>query len=245
MHPDWIVPDWPAPSTVRAFITTRSGGVSTGPYASFNLGYSTADDAEHVRENRTRLRSALPAEPKWLKQIHGAEVVDAENVETPREADAAVAREANTVCAIMVADCLPVLFTDESGSVVAAAHAGWRGLASGVVDNTIAAMVRRGADASSLMAYIGPGIGPGAFEVGDDVYDAYVGRDAEAAGAFRPLVKGKWLADLPLLARRRLERCGVLRIHGGALCTYSDARRFYSYRRDRVTGRMGAFIWRV
>lgn len=243
--PDWIVPDWPAPANVRAVITTRAGGVSAGPYASFNLGLSTGDDPAAVRQNRERLRADLPAEPRWLKQVHGARVVEAESVSAAPEADASTAREPGTVCAIMVADCLPVLLTDATGSVVAAAHAGWRGLAGGVLDNTIAAMAERGADTRDLLAYIGPGIGASAFEVGDDVYEAYTARDAGAASAFRRQSQGKWLADLPRLARRALERCGVARICGGELCTYTDAARFYSYRRDRTTGRLGAFIWRV
>ena len=244
-HPDWIVPGWPAPANVRAVITTRAGGVSAGPYASFNLGLSTGDDPEAVRQNRQRLRASLPEEPRWLKQVHGSRVVDAESVSAAPEADASTAREAGTVCAIMVADCLPVLVTDTEGNVVAAAHAGWRGLAGGVIDNTVAAMAARGADTRNLIAYIGPGIGPSAFEVGDDVYDAYTAGDSGAAAAFRRHAQGKWLADLPRLARRALERCGVARIHGGDLCTYTNAQRFYSYRRERTTGRMGAFIWRV
>ncbi|HEX2829508.1 MAG TPA: peptidoglycan editing factor PgeF [Burkholderiales bacterium] len=244
-NPDWIVPDWPAPANARAVITTRAGGVSAGPYASFNLGYSTGDDTQAVRANRERLRAMLPAEPRWLKQVHGARVVEAESVADGPQADASTAREPGTVCAIMVADCLPILLTDADGSVVAAAHAGWRGLAAGVIDNTIAAMVERGADGRSLMAYIGPGIGPTAFEVGDDVLEAYTAKDAGAKSAFRPHAQGKWLADLPSLARRTLERCGVARVYGGDLCTYDNAQRFYSYRRDRITGRMGAFIWRV
>jgi YfiH family protein len=243
--PYWIVTDWPAPANDRAVITTRAGGVSVGPYSSFNLGYSTGNDGAAVRENRDRLRALLPAEPRWLKQVHGARVVEAESAEEPPQADASTARDRATVCAIMVADCLPILLTDATGSVVAAAHAGWRGLAGGVIDNTIAAMIGRGADPAMLMAFIGPGIGPTAFEVGDDVHEAYTANDAGAAAAFRPHAEGKWLADLPLLARRALERCGVRTIGGGNLCTYSDPARFYSYRRDRTTGRMGAFIWRV
>jgi YfiH family protein len=245
LNPDWIVPDWPAPFNVRAVITTRAGGVSTGPYASFNLGYSCGDDPRAVAANRERLAASLPSEPRWLKQVHGARVVDAESVSDTPDADASTAREPGTVCAIMIADCLPVLFTDTSGSVVAAAHAGWRGLADGVIDNTVAAMTARGAQPGDLLAYIGPGIGPDAFEVGDDVYQAYTARDAGAAAAFKRHAPGKWVADLPLLARRALARCGVTRVYGGDLCTYSDPQRFYSYRRDRVTGRMGALIWRV
>lgn len=242
-HPDWIVPEWPAPSTVSALITTRAGGASAGTYASFNLGFSTGDDAGAVEANRHLLRALLPGEPRWLKQIHGVRVLPAEAVQGRPEADASITRMPGTVCAIQVADCLPVLFAARSGSVVAAAHAGWRGLAAGVIENTVAAMEDAGASAGELMAYIGPGIGPRAFEVGDDVRDAYVSRDAGAAAAFEPQGAGKWLADLPALARRALERCGVTGIYGGTLCTYSDPRRFYSYRRDKVTGRMAALIW--
>jgi YfiH family protein len=245
MHPDWIFPNWPAPSNVGAVVTTRAGGVSTGPYASFNLGYTTGDDAAAVDANRARLRAMLPDEPRWLEQVHGARVVEAEGVRDRPRADAAVATAAATVCAIMVADCLPILFAERSGSVVAAAHAGWRGLAEGVIENTVGSMTARGADTQEILAYIGPGIGPAAFEVGDDVYDAYTLRDAGAAGAFKAQAPGKWLADLPMLARRALDRCGVTQVYGGDLCTWSDPQRFYSYRRDRTTGRMGAFIWRL
>jgi YfiH family protein len=245
MHPDWIVPDWPAPSNVRAFITTRSGGVSTGPYASFNLGYTTGDDAAAVDANRARLRDALPDEPRWLEQVHGARVVEAEGVHDRPRADASVATAAETVCAIMVADCLPILLSNGSGSVVAAAHAGWRGLADGVIENTVGAMIARGAETKEILAYIGPGIGPSAFEVGDDVYATYTSRDPGAVAAFKAHAPGKWLADLPMLARRALARCGVTHVYGGDLCTWSDPQRFYSYRRDRTTGRMGALIWRL
>lgn len=244
VHPEWIVPDWPAPPGVRAFVTTRAGGVSTGRYASFNVAYSTADDADAVEENRARLRALLPQAPRWLKQVHGVRVLDAESVHDRPEADASIARTPNTVCVVQVADCLPVLLADRSGRLVAAAHAGWRGLAAGVLDNTIAAMRGAGASSSDVIAYIGPGIGPRAFEVGDDVRAVYVYRDADAAPAFVPGAPGKWLANLPALARRALLRCGVRAIYGGELCTYSDPQRFYSYRRDGETGRMAALIWR-
>jgi YfiH family protein len=244
MHSDWIRPDWPAPPHVRAMITTRAGGVSSGPYSSFNLGLSTGDEDAAVETNRARLRALVPGEPRWLKQVHGARVLEAEQVQNRPEADASFTRASGTVCAILVADCLPLLFTDRAGSVVAAAHAGWRGLAAGVIDNTIAAMGRSGVAAHDVLAFIGPGIGPRAFEVGDDVYEAYTARDAGAAAAFTHHAQDKWLADLFMLARRALERCGVTQIYGGGLCTYSDPVRFYSYRRDGITGRMGAFIWR-
>lgn len=237
---DWIVPDWPAPANVRALITTRSGGVSTGPFASMNLGQRIDDDMQSVRTNRASLRDLLPAEPKWLLQVHGARVVDADRLQQPVEADAAVARNPGSVCTVMVADCLPVLLTDRNGSVVAAAHAGWRGLAAGVLENTVRAM---GTAPDELLAYLGPAIGPSAFEVGADVRDAFLARNADAASAFVAHKPGKWLADLFALARQRLRASGVTQIYGGGLCTYSDPRRFFSHRRDKVTGRMAALIW--
>jgi polyphenol oxidase len=242
LHPDWIVPDWPAPANVKAFITTRAGGSSIGPYAGLNLGSRTADDPAAVEANRRRLRAALPAEPKWLRQVHGCDVVDADALADIPEADAAVARSANTVCAVLVADCIPVLLADQAGSAVAVAHAGWRGLARGVLERAIERLARPPAE---LLAYLGPGIGPGAFEVSVDVRDAFLAGDAQAEAAFRPRSPGKWMADLFLLARQRLARCGITRIHGGDLCTHSDPRRFYSYRRDGATGRMAALIWRT
>jgi len=237
---DWIVPDWPAPANVRALITTRSGGVSTGPFASMNLGQRIDDDMQSVRTNRASLRDLLPAEPKWLLQVHGARVVDADRLQQPVEADAAVARNPGSVCTVMVADCLPVLLTDRNGSVVAAAHAGWRGLAAGVLENTVRAM---GTAPDELLAYLGPAIGPSAFEVGADVRDAFLAQNADAASAFVAHKPGKWLADLFALARQHLRASGVTQIYGGGLCTYSDPRRFFSHRRDKVTGRMAALIW--
>ena len=237
---DWIVPDWPAPANVRTLITTRSGGVSTGPFASMNLGQRNDDDMQSVRTNRASLRDLLPAEPKWLLQIHGARVVDADRLHQPVEADAAVARNPGSVCTVMVADCLPVLLTDRTGSVVAAAHAGWRGLAAGVLENTVRAMATA---PDELLAYLGPAIGPSAFEVGADVRDAFLARNADAASAFVAHKPGKWLADLFALARQRLRASRVTQIYGGGLCTYSDPRRFFSHRRDKVTGRMAALIW--
>jgi len=240
----YIHPGWPAPANVRALITTRAGGVSTGPWASLNLGYRAGDDAQAVTQNRALLDRHLPQSPKWLTQIHGTTVVDADELTGSPQADASVARKAGTVCAIMIADCLPILFTNRSGSVVAAAHAGWRGLASGVIANTVQALGAAGAPPDELMAYIGPGIGPGAFEVGADVYAAFTTNDADTARAFKPHTPGKWLADLFALARRALARAGVTQVYGGGLCTVSDPLRFYSYRRDKVTGRMAALIWR-
>jgi len=237
---DWIVPDWPAPANVRALITTRSGDGSAGPFASMNLEQSIDDDLQSVRTNRASLRDLLPAEPKWLLQVHGAQVVDADRLQQPVEADAAVARNPGSVCTVMVADCLPVLLTDRAGSVVAAAHAGWRGLAAGVLENTVRAM---GTTPDELLAYLGPAIGPSAFEVGADVRDAFLARNADAASAFVAHKPGRWLADLFALARQRLRASRVTQIYGGGLCTYSDPRRFFSHRRDKVTGRMAAMIW--
>jgi len=238
---DWIVPEWPAPAHVRALITTRNGGVSRGPYASFNLGLHTGDDAGAVLENRAALLGLLPQEPKWLDQQHGVAVIDADGIGAPAPADASIARKAGTVCVITIADCVPVLLTDRDGSVVAAAHAGWRGLALGVIQNTVERMNVAPRD---VLAYLGPGIGRDAFEVGADVHDAFVAQHAEYARAFSPLGARKWLADLHALARAVLQRAGVIHVHGGGMCTYSDPGRFYSYRRDRITGRMAALIWR-
>jgi YfiH family protein len=248
VHPDWIVPDWPAPPHVKALITTRAGGVSAGPYESFNIGLSTGDDARAIEANRARLRTVLPREPRWLKQVHGARVVDGDtngnaSVDRP-EADACVARERGNVCAVLVADCLPVLFTDRAGTLVGAAHAGWRGLAGGVLENTVEALAASGARPEDVLAYLGPAIGPAAFEVGDDVYTAYTQSDPQSSAAFVPHGNGKWLADLFALARRALARSGVTAVYGGGLCTHSNPARFYSYRREKNTGRMGAFIWR-
>jgi len=232
--------DWPAPSSVHAFVTTRDGGAGSGAFQSFNLSHKVGDDTAAVDANRRRLRGWLPANPRWLRQVHGSRVVDAATVTDPVEADAAVTRERGVVCTISVADCLPVLFCDRSGSVVAAAHAGWRGLAGGVLENTVSAMQCEPRD---ILAWLGPGIGPTAFEVGADVYSAFVQQAPEAAGAFRPHAPGKWLCDLFALARQRLTGAGVMAVHGGGHCTYRDATRFFSYRRDRATGRMAALIW--
>lgn len=239
---DCIVPDWPAPANVKALITTRHGGVSSGAFAGCNLGMLAGDDPQSVAENRARLRRLLPQEPKWLKQVHGTRVVDADDLGIAPEADAAIARRAGTVCAVMIADCLPVLLSDRAGTVVAVAHAGWRGLSGGVIENTVDAM--RHAGAGELLAYLGPAIGPQAFEVGADVRDAFLRRGPDAAQAFASRGAGKWLADLFMLARQALARAGVTAVHGGGLCTHSDPARFFSYRRDRITGRMAALIWR-
>jgi hypothetical protein len=238
-----ILPDWPAPPGVHSLMTTRAGGVSDMPWASLNLGDHVGDDPAHVAVNRARLRQQLPAEPGWLKQVHSARVVELGR-DTDREADASFTRETEQVCAVMTADCLPVLFCDRAGSVVAAAHAGWRGLADGVLEATVAAMQVRPAE---VLAWMGAAIGPQAFEVGDDVREAFVAQHPEAAEAFLPhpsAAAGKWLADIYRLARNRLNRIGVQAIYGGGRCTFSESDVFYSYRRDGVTGRMASLIWR-
>jgi len=242
LHPDWIVPEWPAPPHVKALITTRAGGSSRGPYSSLNLGLRTGDHADAVAANRARLRAELPQEPKWLRQMHGSTVADADALtgETP-EADASIARLPGTVCAVLVADCVPVLLTNRDGTVVAIAHAGWRGLACGVIECSVAAI---GEPPGELLTYLGPGIGRQAFEVGAEVRDAFLAADPGDGAAFRPHVPGKWLADLFMLIDRRLRRAGVRHLYGGGTCTYSDPARFFSYRRDRTTGRMAALIWR-
>lgn len=242
MSEAWITPNWPAPANVRSLITTRSGGVSAAPYASLNLGDHAGDNLEHVAQNRALLNAHLPAEPKWLKQVHGIAVADA--CATGTEADASVAFQAGEVCAVLTADCLPVLLCDQSGTVVGAAHAGWRGLLNGVIEATAAAMQ---VPPSSLLAYLGPAIGPQAFEVGDEVRAAFVSADPQATSAFSPSDRQadtqRWLADIYWLARLRLERLGVAGVYGGGLCTFTDAERFFSYRRDAVTGRMASLIW--
>jgi YfiH family protein len=240
INEDWIVPDWPAAARVKALITTRRGGVSQGAYASMNLGDAVGDDAANVAENRSRLEAILPSAPKWLRQVHGKKVVGASEIARPTEADASYTNDTNVVCAIMAADCLPVLLCDRAGSVVAAAHAGWRGLSGGVIESTVNAMGGAGAE---LMAYLGPAIGPTAFEVGADVYTAFVTHDPRAQSAFRKQGKDKWLADLYCLARQRLQHAGVAAVYGGSYCTYTDSTRFFSYRRDGASGRMAALIW--
>jgi polyphenol oxidase len=247
MKHDWITPDWPAPAHVKALITTRSGGVSAAPRDSLNLGYKAGDDPAAVTQNRAIVEALMPQKPRWLAQMHGTRVLNADAITDTPEADASVAHQCGTVCAVMIADCLPVLFTNRAGTRVAAAHAGWRGLSGGVLTNTVQTLLGAGDDPADLLAYIGPGIGPTAFEVGADVYQAFTAQDPGAAGAFVPHPSGKsdkWLADLFTLARRALTRAGVTQVYGGNLCTYADPQRFFSYRRDKVTGRMAAFIWR-
>ncbi|MBP0603577.1 peptidoglycan editing factor PgeF [Aeromonas sanarellii] len=241
---NWIEPDWPAPGNVRALSTTRNGGLSEGVFAGLNLGAHVGDEPARVEANRALLQQAagIPGPLNWLNQVHGTAVhpVSREYGGAP-DADAACVREAGLGCIVMTADCLPVLFCDRAGTVVAAAHAGWRGLQGGVLEESIAAM---GCEPGVILAWLGPAIGPTAFEVGGEVRDAFMAEQAEAAAAFVPSSsEGKWLADIYQLARLRLARAGVTAVYGGEHCTFSDSERFYSYRRDGQTGRMASIVW--
>jgi YfiH family protein len=247
-HPDWLLPGWQIPG-VHGFMTTRAGGVSSGPFGcgeqgGLNLGLLTGDDPERVRENRARLRSALPASPRWLRQVHGSAVVDAAKISEPIEADASFTSAARVVCVVSVADCMPVLLADAKGRAVAAAHAGWRGLASGVIQATVEALRSQIGDSGArLHAWLGPAIGPRHFEVGAEVLVAMRARLPHADTCFHARRGDKFLADLPSLARQALAQAGVEVVIGGNHCTFSDTARFYSFRRDKVTGRHAAVIW--
>jgi len=240
--PEVIRPHWTVVPAVRVLSTTRRGGASTGPFASFNLGTHVGDDPAAVASNRAALRALVPDEPFWMEQVHGVEVVEADGLPahvTPT-ADAAVTRMPRRVLCIMTADCLPVVLADVDGQVLAMAHAGWRGLAAGVLENTIERM-RVGAD--RLAAWLGPAIGGNAYEVGEDVMHAFTGADPQAKQAFAPKGSGKYWCDLAQLARQRLARAGVGRIEGAGSCTFGDAGRFFSFRRDGRTGRMATCAW--
>ena len=240
MNPFWIEPDWPAPANIRAASTLRGGGHSRGVFDSLNLGAHVGDDPDAVRSNRQRLRQELsvPAEPVWLHQVHGSRVICAH---APGDAtgDAAVTDRAGTVCAVMTADCLPILLCNRKGTKVAAVHAGWRGLAGGVVEAAVSAL-----GDSDLLAWMGPAIGPSAFEVGEDVLQAFTERLGDCGEAFTPGAEGRWHADIYRLARTIMGQMGVKAVYGGEDCTYSDPERFFSYRRDGQTGRMATLIWR-
>jgi YfiH family protein len=237
--------DWDLPPGVRAAFTTRLGGVSAAPWDSFNLATHVGDVPEHVAANRARLREllGLAAEPAWLNQVHGVDVadLDAGVGDSPVTADASVTTKRGVACVVMVADCLPVLFTTRDGSRVGAAHAGWRGLAGGVIEQTVRAL---GVPGGELRAWLGPAISREHFEVGEDVREEFVRRDTGARAYFDRNARGRWQADLAGLARRRLGLIGVSDITGGGLCTYSDRYRFYSHRRDGKGGRLGSLIWR-
>ena len=249
---NFLIPDWPAPANIKAFTTTRASGASEGPYASFNIATHVNDDNQRVLQNRAYLKRALnlPAEPMWLDQVHGMHAVN--GAEVPSEnsssidhalikADASFCYDTDRVCVVMTADCLPVLICNRQGTKVAAVHAGWRGLQAGVIENTIDALQENPAD---LLIWLGPAIGPRAFEVGDEVRLAFVNDMPDTAQAFEASKPGHWLADIYLLARIRLRQKGVNEIYGGGLCTYTDSSRFYSYRHDGDTGRMASLIRR-
>ncbi|MEK6749910.1 MAG: peptidoglycan editing factor PgeF [Pseudomonadota bacterium] len=238
----WIVPDWPAPTHVRAVSTTRIGGVSAAPFDSFNCGDHVGDAAENVRENRRFLATklGLKNEPLWLRQVHGVHVANHVTPNDICEADAAISTQAHQPCVVMTADCLPVLLCDRAGSAVGVAHAGWRGLLNGVIETTVDAMQR---PAQQLLAWLGPAIGPAHFEVGDDVYNAFAQARPESMHAFRAGRAGHWYADIFELARYALLRRGIVAVYGGGICTYSEKTRFFSFRRDGRTGRMATVIW--
>jgi YfiH family protein len=255
--PSWLTPDWPVPATVRSLTTLRTGGVSRSPYDTFNLGSRVGDDPADVERNRAALRSAagLPADPVWLEQVHGTRVADLDSATlesgaASSPADAAVTRQPGRICAILTADCLPVLLASDSGDRVGAAHAGWRGLAAGVIESTVGALACRPGTPcppERLLAWLGPAIGPASFEVGPEVREALLAADPGAAGAFAPSRRAgdppRFLADLYILARRRLTRLGVERVFGGSGCTYLESPRYFSHRRDGRTGRQATLIW--
>ena len=243
-----IIPDWLAPKNVCALQTTRVGGVSSAPYDSLNLGDHVGDAPMTVARNRMLLNSLLPSEPVWLEQVHGTVVANADMANCLPRADACIARRRGSVCVVMTADCLPILLCDSQGSVVCAAHAGWKGLAAGVIESAVRAME---ASPQDLMAWFGPAISQRHFEVGNDVRTVFVNTNPQAGEAFTPSPRkgegrgegDKYFANLYLLARQRLNALGINKIYGGSYCTFNDRERFFSYRRDGVTGRMGTFIW--
>ena len=234
--------DWPAPPGVQAFTTLRHGaGVSRSPFDHFNLGPRAGDAPDAVVRNRAELveRFGLPSAPRWLRQVHGATIA-LEPADDEPEADAAVTARPGTVLAILTADCLPVVFAADDGSEIGAAHAGWRGLAAGVLEATVAAMQ---ASPARIIAWLGPAAGPQAYEIGEEVFGAFVSRDPLATSAFVPTRAAHWRVDLYALARQRLADAGVSRVHGGGLCTISDPQRFFSHRRDQRGGRMATLVW--
>ncbi len=246
MEVTWLRPQWPAPAAVCALSTLRGGGVSAAPYASLNLAAHVGDEPAAVAENRRRLRAAadLPAEPAWLTQVHGAEVVDLDAGAAARAAagaaDASVTRTPGRICAILAADCLPILFATESGDAVAAAHAGWRGLAGGVIEATVRSLA---VAPPALLVWLGPAIGPQHFEIGPEVRDELLRGDPRAGAAFAGNARGRYMADLNVLARRRLAKLGVERVYGGGECTFSGSDEYFSHRRDGPTGRQATLIW--
>jgi len=245
---DFIIPNWPAPKNVHALQTTRGGlnrqaGVSQAPYDSLNFGMHVKDNSIHVAHNRQLLNAYVPSEPVWLNQVHGTHVVDAANTSCVPDADAAYATRKNVVCVTMTADCLPVLLCDTAGTVVSAVHAGWRGLCDGVLEASIHEVCKAAnAESNQLMAWLGPAIGPNAFEVGAEVRVQFIAVDSKAEVAFKPH-GDKWLCDIYKIATQRLNNLGVTQIYGGDRCTYTENENFFSYRRDGDTGRMASLIW--
>ncbi|MEQ1486619.1 peptidoglycan editing factor PgeF [Methyloglobulus sp.] len=243
MNPDkhWLQPDWPAPVNVHAATTLRTGGVSKGEYASLNPATHVGDSADLVSQNRHILKTMLnlPSEPIWLNQTHSNRAVKAIATDAPQEADASYTDQPGIVCTVMTADCLPLLVCSTDGTEIAAIHAGWRGLLDGVIDNTINALKNK-----DLLVWLGPAIGSERFEVGVEVHTAFLTKSAEYAPAFKQQSQDKWLADIYQLARINLATLGINKVYGGNFCTVTDKERFYSYRRDQVTGRMATLIWR-
>jgi len=245
-EPIFITPQWPAPCNVKALQSTRLGGVSVGGFAGLNLGDHVNDNLEHVAQNRVLFEQNLPQPALWLKQVHSTVVVNEEQAATTPAADASYTRLKNQVCTVMTADCLPVLFCNASGTQVAAAHAGWRGLVNGVLEETLNTFKD---SPQAIMAWLGPAIGPTQFEVGQEVYDAFCAQNSQAHSAFKKVTNSdtlneqKWLADLYALARLRLKEYGVEGVYGGDFCTYNDEARFFSFRRDNSCGRMASSIW--
>ena len=239
---DWLIPDWQAAPNIKAVTTTRQGGVSQAPFDSMNLGDHVGDNAKAVQQNRQILADtlALPEPPVWLNQIHSNVVSNLDDEQPLIDADASVTHKRGRSCVVMTADCLPVLFCDKAGTVVAASHAGWRGLHSGILEKTVASMDAKPED---ILAWMGPAIGANAFEVGGEVRQAFMDVQTQAEQAFQKQDNDKWLADIYLLAKQRLNAIGVKQVFGGGECTYSDTSRFYSYRKASQTGRMASLIW--
>ena len=241
LNQNWLQPDWPAPANIQVATTLRAGGVSQGNYASLNLAAHVGDDLEFVHRNRETVKAMLnlPSAPIWLNQTHSNRAVEAIATTSPLPADASYTKKQGVVCVVMTADCLPLLICDSDGSEIAAIHAGWRGLVDGIITNTIAELQNK-----DLLVWLGPAIGPESFEVGDDVRQAFLSKSAEFAPAFKQQSPKKWLADIYQLARINLGMLNVHKVYGGDFCTVTDKERFYSYRRDKDTGRMATLIWR-
>lgn len=236
-----IIPQWPAPAHVQAAISCRQGGVSAPPYHSLNLADHVGDNPQHLAENRRILRHALqlPAEPLWLNQVHGTQLAQTASASPGCSADASIASQPHQICAVLTADCLPLLVTNQQGTHVAAIHAGWRGLAGGIIEATL----RQFPPSDPLLLWLGPAIGPQAFEVGPEVRQHFIRLHPADRSAFTPSPQGRWLADLYQLARRRIQYFNVGYIGGGHYCTYSEPQHFYSYRREPISGRMASLVW--